>query len=56
MALQYLVDGSYGVLAGSIGGASLGLLQAALEQRAETKKIERSVTSSVAYLSQVAAL
>jgi hypothetical protein len=56
VALQYLVGGPVGVLAGSIAGVSLGILQSALEQRADAKKAERTASSSVAYLSQLTAL
>jgi hypothetical protein len=56
VALQYLSGGTYAVLAGSIAGASLGILQAALEQRANTKNTERGASPSVAYLSQVRSL
>lgn len=56
VALQYLVGGPLAVLVGSIAGASVGILQTALEQRADAKKTERAASSSVAYLSQVTAL
>jgi hypothetical protein len=56
VALQFLIGGPLAVLAGSIAGASLGVLQAALEQRADANKTARAASSSVAYLSRVTAL
>jgi hypothetical protein len=53
IALQLLVGGPFAVIAGSIGGSSLALLQSALEQRAEARKARAAVGSTVAYLSQV---
>src|SRR5258706_4521516 len=53
VALQLLAGGPYGVLAGSIVGASLGVLQTALDQRAEVRKAEVRSSPSVAYLSRV---
>ncbi len=53
VGLQFISGGPFGVVAGSITGASLGLLKSALEYRAEIKKIERKASSSIAYLSQL---
>jgi len=50
------VGGPFAVLAGSIGGLSIGALQSALEQRAEAKKAERTASPAAAYLSLVAAI
>lgn len=53
VGLQFIAGGPLGVVAGSIAGASLGLLKSALEYRSEIKKVERKASSSIAFLSQV---
>lgn len=56
LTFEYLVGGSLGLLAGSIAGASMTLLQSSLEFRAEERKVLRGARPSVAYLSKVARL
>lgn len=56
IALQFLVGGLYAVLAGSIAGPALALLQSTLEIRAEARAIEHSAAPAVAYLSKIAKL
>lgn len=56
VAMQFLVGGLHTVLAGSIAGPALSLLQSALEARAAVRAIEHSAGPTVAYLSKVARL
>lgn len=53
IGLQFISGGPLGVVAGSIAGASLGLLKSTLEYRAEIKKVERKASGSIAFLSQI---
>lgn len=55
VALQLIWPGMSALISGSILAASLTLLTAALEHRAAVKKVERSASPSVAYLSRILA-
>jgi hypothetical protein len=56
VALQYLVGGAYAVLAGSIAGAALSLLESSLTRRADATAVKRAAGPAVTYLSRVAEL